>query len=28
VKDVGPKIVEIALAGLGSSEEPITLKDY
>jgi len=28
VKDVGPKIVEIALAGPGSSEEPITLKDY
>jgi len=28
VKDVGPKIVEIALAGPGSSGEPISLKDY
>jgi hypothetical protein len=28
VKDVGPKMVEIALAGPGSSEEPISLKDY
>lgn len=28
VKGVGPKIVEIALAGPGSSEQPISLKDY
>jgi len=28
VKDVGPKIVEIALAGPGSSEQPISLKDF
>jgi len=28
VKDVGPKIVELALAGPGSSEDAITLKDY
>jgi len=28
VKDVGPKIVEISLAGPESSEQPILLKDY
>lgn len=27
VKDVGPKIVELTLAGPGSSEKPISLKD-